>query len=184
MAATLSGKRILLVIAPEQFRDEELLEPQAIFTNNGAEVKIASTKLDLAKGMLGASAKPDLTLNDVKPEEYDACVVVGGMGSPAYLWNENKLHAILQHLHNNKKVVAAICLSGAVLAKAGVLKGKKATVWPVPESITALEQGGAHYRKGEHVVRDGLVVTADGPEVASKFAQEVVEAIISVPAHR
>jgi protease I len=181
MAAKLSGKRVLLVIAPEQFRDEELLKPKELFMKEGAEVAIAAKKLGEAKGMLGATAKPDLLLTDVKPENYDACVVVGGMGSPAHLWDDHDLHTILQTLCKNNKVVAGICLSGAVLARAGVLKGKKATVWAMPESLAAMTEGGAKYVK-EPVVRDGLVVTGEGPEAAEKFAQTVMEAINTVPA--
>ena len=179
MAAKLSGKRVLLVIAPEQFRDEELLEPKKVFVSEGAEVTIAACKLGDAKGMLGATAKPDLLLKNVSPENYDACIVVGGMGSPAHLWDDKDLHLILQSMHNRNKVVAGICLSGAVLARAGVLKGKKATVWAMPESLAALKEGGASYQK-EPVVRDGLVITAEGPEAAGKFAQTIVEAIASV----
>lgn len=181
MAAKLSGKRVLLVIAPEQFRDEELLEPKEAFLNEGAEVVIAASRKGEAKGMLGAIAHPDKTLSEVKPEEYDACIVVGGMGSPEHLWNDKTLHTILQSLHKNNKVVAGICLSGAVLANAGVLKGKKATVWAMPESLAALKDGGANYLK-EPVVRDGLVITGEGPEAAKKFAHSIIEAILSVPA--
>lgn len=181
MTAKLSGKRIVLVISPDQFRDEELLEPKKIFLSNGAEVVIASSKLQEATGMLGATVMPDLLLNDLKPENYDACVVVGGMGSPTYLWEDKTLHSFLQALHGRKKVVAAICLSGVVLAKAGLLKGKRATVWAMPESLAALEAGQAVYSK-EHVVKDGIVVTADGPEAASRFAETITEAITGVPA--
>ena len=83
MAAKLSGKRVLLVIAPEQFRDEELFQPQAIFKSEGAHTTIAACKLGEAKGMLGGTVQPDLLISDVKAENYDACVeVIGGMGSP------------------------------------------------------------------------------------------------------
>ena len=181
MAATLSGKRVLLVIAPDQFRDEELLEPKKIFLNEGAEVAIAACRLGQATGMLGATVTPDLLLTDVQARNYDACVVVGGMGSPAYLWDDAQLHRILQTLQESRKVVAAICISGAALATAGVLQGRQATVYATPESLAALTEGGAHYNK-EHVVRDGLVVTADGPDVAGQFARTVVEAMASVPA--
>lgn len=181
MTANLSGKRVLLVIAPEQFRDEEFLEPKKYLESQGAEVCVAACKKGEAKGMLGASATPDVLLSEVNPEDYAACVVVGGMGSPTYLWNDKDLHAILQTLHTHHKVIAAICLSGAVLAKAGVLKGKKATVWAMPESLAALETGAAIYTK-EQVVKDGNIVTADGPEAAGKFAHAVAEAILAVPA--
>lgn len=180
MAPKLLGKRILLVIAPEQFRDEELLEPKEVFKTAGADVLIAACKQGEATGMLGAKVSPDLLISEVKANDFDACAVIGGMGSLEHLWNDTQLHGILQTLQRQEKVVAAICLSGAVLAKAGVLKGKKATVYAIPESLQALKDGGAEY-KNEHVVRDGLIVTADGPAVATKFAQTIVDAIQVVP---
>jgi len=183
MAAKLSGKRVLLVIAPEQFRDEELFQPQAIFKSEGAHTTIAACKLGEAKGMLGGTVQPDLLISDVKAENYDACVVIGGMGSPTYLWNDSDLHNILQSMQKQNKVVAAICLSGAVLANAGVLKGKKATVWAMPESLESLKNGGAHY-VNEPVVQDGFVVTADGPEAANRFGEAVVEVLASVSASK
>jgi protease I len=177
----LSGRRILMVIAPAQFRDEELLEPKKLFLQEGAEVVIAASKLGEARGMLGGTASPDLLISDVNPEQYDACVIVGGMGSPTHLWNDVELHEILRAMEPADKVIAAICLSGAALAKAGVIEDRKVTVWATDESLAALKEGRAIYLK-EHVVRDGLIITADGPEAATKFAQVIVETLSSIHA--
>jgi protease I len=169
----LAGTKILMVIAPEQFRDEELLEPRAIFSEQGAEVVVASTRPGLSKGMLGASCMPDVLLKDVDSARFDAVVVVGGMGSPTHLWDCAELHELLKQMDKDDKIVSAICLSGAVLAKAGVLRERQATVWPMPESLAALEQGKARYLKLP-VVCDGRTVTANGPEAASEFGLAVV----------
>jgi protease I len=169
----INGSKILMVIAPEQFRDEELLEPKRIFTEEGAQVTVASTKAGPAKGMLGATATPDCLIKDARPADFDAIVVVGGMGSPEYLWENNELHTILQQAVRDDKVVASICLSGAVLAKAGVLQNKQATVWEMPESLAALQQGKATYKK-QPVVQDGRIITANGPEAAAEFGRTVV----------
>lgn len=169
----LAGIKILMVIAHEQFRDEELLEPRKIFCDAGAEVIVASTGMGEAKGMLGAKVKPDMHLAKVKPADYDAVVVVGGMGSPTQLWDNPELHSVLQEMERSEKVISAICLSGAALARAGVLEGRKATVWPMPESLSALEQGKARYVK-EPVVYDGRTITANGPEAAREFGETVV----------
>ncbi|MGH9554013.1 MAG: DJ-1/PfpI family protein [Terriglobales bacterium] len=175
----LAGTTVLMVIAPDQFRDEELFTPEKILTENGATVRIASTKLGEAKGMLGGTAKPELTIADAKAHEYDAVVVVGGMGSPDYLWDDAKLHALIRELHKENKVIAAICLSGAVLANAGVLNGKRATVWPMPESLAALKEGKAQYVE-QPVVHDGKTITANGPEAAHEFAELIVSELSKV----
>jgi len=169
----LAGTRILMVIAPAQFRDEELLEPQKIFADAGAEVVVASRQLGEARGMLGARSKPDILIKDARPGDYDAIVVVGGMGSPEHLWDDADLHKLIKDMDQSGKVVSGICLSGAVLARAGVLKEKQATVWPMPESLAALDQGKARYVK-QPVVYDGRIITANGPEAAREFAQTIV----------
>lgn len=175
----LAGTRVLMVIAPDQFRDEELFIPHKSLAEAGAQVKIAANKLGEAKGMLGGTAKPDLLVNDAKSQDYDAVIVVGGMGSPEHLWNDKALHAILQQVARDNKVVAAICLSGAALANAGVLTGKKATVWPMPESLQALEGGKAQYVE-KPVVQDGKVITANGPEAAQEFADLIIAELSKV----
>lgn len=175
----LAGKKILMVIAPVEFRDEELLTPKEILAAAGATVDIASTRMGEAKGMLGAIVKPDLTIENVISSNYQAVIVVGGMGSPSHLWNDTTLHKIISHVNNNGGVVAAICLSGAVLAKSGVLRQKKATVWPDETAIKTLQEGQATYVK-ENVVGDGNVVTADGPEAATKFAELIIETMSRV----
>lgn len=170
----LAGRRVLMVVAPDQFRDEELLEPKKILEQEGAEVIVASTKPGEARGMLGARVTPDRQLSEVKASEFDAVTVVGGMGSPQYLWDNSTLHDILREMKQAEKVVSAICLSGAALAKAGVLEGKAATVWPMPDSLKALEEGKAKYEESP-VVQDGRVITANGPEAARQFGQAIVK---------
>ncbi|HEY9787671.1 MAG TPA: DJ-1/PfpI family protein [Candidatus Obscuribacterales bacterium] len=176
---SLVGTRVVMIIAPEEFRDEELLTPKKELTEAGADVKVASTRPGEASGMLGAKVSPDLVLSNVRAEDFDAIIIVGGMGSPEHLWDDRALHTLLKNMHSQGKVVAAICLSGAVLAKAGILNGKQATVWPMPESLKALKDGKANYLK-QPVVQDGRVVTADGPEAAHAFASTIIKELSKV----
>jgi len=176
MPATLSGKRVLIVFAPEQFRDEELLEPRRVIEAAGARTALASTRTGVATGMLGARVMPQMLVKDAKAADYDAVVVVGGTGSPRHLWNDGPLLAILRDRAKAGKVVGAICLSGAVLGKSGIAKGRRATCWPDETAIAALRNGGAVYEKAGVVV-DGNLVSADGPESAREFGEAVVKAM-------
>lgn len=175
----LEGNKVALVIAQDQFRDEELFEPKEYLEANGAKTVIASTSLDEATGMLGGKAKPESLLDNLDHKDFSAVIVVGGMGSPEFLWNNEKLHKLLQDMNAANKIVAGICLSGAVLANAGVLKGKKATVWETEESKASLEKGGAEFI-GEPTVKDGKVITANGPEAAKDFAQLIAKELSTV----
>lgn len=170
----LSGKKILMVIAPDQFRDEELFQPKEIFEKEGASVVVASTKKGTAKGMLGGKVEVFSTIYELTSESFDAVVIVGGMGSPTYLWNNEELHRLIKRSFEESRVIGAICLSGAVLAKAGILKGVRATVYPTKESLSEMEKGGSIYVKKDVVV-DGRIVTASGPHVARDFGMEIVK---------
>ena len=50
---TLEGKKILMVIAQQDFRDEELFEPKEVFEGAGASVFVAAPRKETATGMLG-----------------------------------------------------------------------------------------------------------------------------------
>ena len=106
----LSEKKILMVIASRDFRDEEFQEPYSLFLKEGAKVVVSSSDTNEALGMLGMKIKPDKLIEYVNPLDFDAIVLVGGSGSTA-LWNNEKLHEHLRSSYKNGKVIGAICLS-------------------------------------------------------------------------
>ena len=57
MDKTLAGKKILMIVAPERFRDEEYAVPHAHFIGLGAKVTVASLKKGMATGMFGVKAE-------------------------------------------------------------------------------------------------------------------------------
>ncbi|ACX72635.1 intracellular protease, PfpI family [Methanocaldococcus vulcanius M7] len=172
----MSNKKVLMVIAPKDFRDEELFEPMAVFEANGLKVDVVSTKKGTCIGMLGNKITVNKTINEVNPNEYVAIVIPGGIGSKEYLWNNTELLSLVKKFYEDHKVVAAICLSPVVLARAGILKGKKATVFPDPEAIEELKKYGAIY-EDKGVVVDGNIITAQSPNYARVFGLEVLKVI-------
>ncbi|HPO91625.1 MAG TPA: DJ-1/PfpI family protein, partial [Victivallales bacterium] len=71
----------LMIIAENNFRDEELLIPKKILEENNIKVIISSTTIQTVTGMLKAKIKPDILLNDVNASDYDAIIFVGGIGA-------------------------------------------------------------------------------------------------------
>jgi len=98
------------------------------------------------------------------------------MGSLEFLWGNTDLHRLLLTVQSHNRVLAAICLSGAVLAEAGLLDGKQATVWEVPETLETFQKHRVTYT-GEPVTVDGNLVTANGPDAAVKFAEAIIERV-------
>lgn len=174
----LMGKKIVMIVAPEKFRDEELFVPKDYFESKGIEVSIASTKKGECTGMLGGSVTSTIALSEVDVGEFDAVVFVGGAGTPA-IRREARALEIAREAVAQGKVLAGICWASTTLAKAGVLDGKNATVWIGNDAEfgmqtnEVLEKFGANY-VAEGCVVDGKIVTADGPASAKKMAQEIV----------
>ena len=169
----LSGKNILMVIAPENFRDEELLEPKEIFENLGALVIIASKGTDSAKGMYGAMVTVDKDILEVNVENYDAVVFVGGSGTTVYFEDETAKN-IAREAYESGKIVGAICIAPSILANAGLLGGKRVTSFSSEKAN--LESHGAEYT-GATVEQDGSIITGNGPEAATEFGQKIAEAL-------
>ena len=169
----LEGKKVLMIIAERNFRDEELLEPKEILEKEGAKVIIASTSLEMATGMLGARVTVDILIEKVKVDDYDTIIFVGGSGASQY-WNDSLAHKIAQEAVNKDKILCAICIAPVTLANADVLSGKKATVWASERE--KIETKGAIYT-GKPIQVDGKIITANGPQAARDFAREIVKAL-------
>jgi protease I len=167
----LISKKIVMIIASNNFRDEEYNEPRLILEKNGANITVASTTLNEAKGMLGLKVKPDILLDNVNVDDYDAIVFVGGSGATEY-WDNLKAYEIAKDAYNKKKVLAAICIAPITLAKAGLLIGKNATVYS--SEVENIKKLGANYT-GKPVEVDGLIITASGPASAKEFGEKIVD---------
>jgi len=168
-------KKVVFIIAFRDFKDEEYFQTREILEKNNIEVKTASTERGLAIGAEGGEAEIDLLVSEINPADYDAVVFVGGPGALKYLDN-NISYEIAQKTITVGKILAAICVSPVILAKAGVLKNKKATVWSSPldrNPIKILKQNGAIY-EDKPVVLDGNIITANGPSAAVEFGEKLV----------
>lgn len=170
------GKKILIVIAQEQFRDEECFVPKKVFEAAGVKVTVAAEATKTAEGMLGGTIEPDIKISDARVDDYDAIVITGGSGSRKYLWDNKALQKLVKEADAQKKVISAICISPVVLARTGILKGKESTVFKSPDTVSELKEHGAVYLDREVVV-SGRVVTGRDPASAEAFGKAILEAL-------
>ena len=91
------------------------------------------------------------------------------MGSRLF-FEDSSAHHLAQEMHASGCLVAAICIAPVILAKAGLLKHKKATVFS--SEIETIEALGAHYT-GMDVTVDDNIITAYGPQSALRFAKRI-----------
>ncbi len=174
----LENKSILIIVASKNFRDEEYFIPYEVFQKEGAKITTASSVEGDIIGIEGGEARSTLTLSEINTKSFDAVVFIGGSGAVEYFDN-NDAHRIIQEMANSHKVVAAICIAPIILAKAGILTGRNATVWSSlmnKNNIKELEDSGCSILE-ERVVKDKKIITADGPAVSKEFAEKIVETI-------
>jgi len=175
---TIENKKIVMVIAFQDFRDEEYFVSKEILEEAGVKVKTASNKIGLALGADGGEVETDLLISEIDMADFDGVVFIGGPGCLENLDNENSYKVVKEAVSQNK-VLASICVSPVILAKAGVLEGKKAAVWSSPmdkSPIQIFEENGAIYYD-ESVVVDGKIITGNGPDAAEEFGEAIVEVL-------
>jgi len=160
-------KQALFVIY-NAFEETEYGKPLTVLKDAGIEVTVTSTSLNTVRGYNGKSVKPDIALSEVQGADYDAIVLIGGVG---YVIDDPEAERIVKEAAAADKVLAAICIAPITLARAGVLKGKHAT------SSIDINIGGAIPVYDKNVVRDGLIITANGPDAAQKFGETIVTAL-------
>jgi protease I len=171
--------KVLIVIAPEKFRDEEFTVPAAALQKAGIGYDVASKRRGVCTGMLGTKVNATLSFEEVEPKSYDGILIVGGGGAQLHLWDDELLGEMVKYFQNDAKVIAAICLAPVVLARAGILKGKKATYFNSPVSFREMKAGGA-VLVDKAVVTDSRIVTGNGPEAAAEFAEAVIRTLTAV----
>lgn len=168
-------KTAVLVIAEKIFRDEEYQVPKDILSKAGVNVITASTTTGKAVGKLGLKVKPDILISQIDIDKLDALIFIGGGGAEQY-FHDPVAHRLAKEAVEKEKILGAICIAPVILANAGLLKDKKATVFP--SGSENLKKGGAIYMGGD-VEIDGKLITGCGPEAATKFGEELVKMLLS-----
>ncbi|MCL2484468.1 MAG: DJ-1/PfpI family protein [Endomicrobia bacterium] len=166
-------KKVVFITAPEVFRDEEYYKPKKILEDAGIQVLTASIKKGEITGRFGYKAVSDMTIDEVKPENFDAIVYIGGAGAQVFFENPVALK-LANGFYNSKKITASICIAGVTLANAGVLKDKTATVFI--DGKDSLVKGGANYT-GNPLEIDGNIITGNGPEAAEDFGNAILKTL-------
>ncbi len=140
----------------------------------GITVVTAGLDAEPVRASRGTRLLPDTTLDEALKQDYDMVVLPGGQPGSDNLNRDPRIHALLRKMADSGKFTAAICAAPAVLAHAGLLRGKRATSFPgVLEKLTHT----GVTLQDQAVVKDGKVITSKGPGTAMDFALELIEVL-------
>jgi protease I len=168
----------VLIMATNRFEEIELFGPRKILMGRGARVTLASPTGDEIMATVhdepGRRIMPDLTIDEVRMEDYDALLLPGGVGNPDQLRMNEKAVSLIRAFAEAGKPVAAICHGPWLLVEADLLRGRRATAW---RSIrTDLTNAGATV-VDEPAVTDGNIITSRMPDDVPAFTDALVAAI-------
>jgi protease I len=177
----ISNARVLIV-ATDGFEEWELFGPRQILQEQGAEVVLASLKRDPIQATIhddpGKTIRPNLTIDEANPDDFDALILPGGVRNPDQLRLHGNVIALIRRFAEQGKPVAAICHGPWLLIEADLVRGRTATSWP---SIrTDLRNAGAKV-VDEAVVTDGNIVTSRKPDDVEAFTNAVVALLEDAP---
>ncbi len=161
-----------ILITGSGFGSDEINLPKRILEWSGHAVKIAAPSRSKITSTDGSEFAPDLAFYEINPDYFDAIIVVGkdaeGMST------DRNLTGLLRKMALKGKVVGGITMGPLALAAAGLLTGKRATVFPEKNAIRELKESNAKYEQ-RHVVCDGNVITGDDPESAEELVREIIK---------
>jgi len=160
-----------IILIEEMFNDLEFWYPYYRLKEGGAEVVVVGS--GSAKeycGKSGTTAKADVNADQILTSGIDGIIIPGGY-APDHMRRYPSMVGLVKELFDARKIVAAICHAGWMLASAKILKGR--TVTSVPAIKDDLVNAGAKW-VDEEVVVDGNLITSRKPDDLPAFMSALV----------
>lgn len=134
MTNELSGVRAAMMMANEGVEEVEFIEPRDALTKAGAEVLVVAPEAGEIQSFrhLDKSRRYDVdrALSDVRPSEFDALVLPGGVANPDQLRTFPEAVEFARAFFEDGKPVAVICHGPWTLVEADVVRDRTLTSWP------------------------------------------------------
>ena len=178
--ASLDGKTIAFLVAPEGVEQVELTDPWEAVEKAGGTPRLLSTEAGKVQAFnhrdRADTFEVDEVVADADPAAYDALVLPGGVVSPDNLRMDDDAIGFVKKFFADDKPVAAICHGPWTLVEADVVDGRTLTSWPSVQ--TDIRNAGGNWVDEEVVVDQGLVTSRkpdDLPAFKAKMVEEILE---------
>lgn len=168
----------ILILSTHGFEQSELEVPRDKLRAAGATVHVATPDGAAIRGWdgdgWGREAEADLTIANVRVEDYDALVLPGGQINPDLLRVDSDAIGKVRDFVAAGKIVAAICHAPWLLIEAGVVEGREMTGYP---SIrTDLRNAGADVVDKAVAISNGII-TSRNPDDLEAFVDKILEEV-------
>lgn len=166
--------KILMVLAPKEFRDLEYIVPKVFFEQKlVCQVTTTSTET-ISYWRFGFEVSSSWMIVDYKNDMFDAIVFVWWLWSLNYRDNETLQYMTKNHLWA-WKIVASICAAPRNFLSWWIMKNKKFTWANWDDNLDFLaKQSGSLYEK-KNVVIDWNIIIWSWPESVEEFALAIID---------
>lgn len=161
MSQSLHSIRTLGVLLFPEFETLDVFGPLEVFGMVPDKIKVMmlSEEQGLVKSAQGQSIWVDSSCNDAP--KLDILLIPGGIGTRREVNNPALIHWIKDRA-TKAELTLSVCTGAALLAKAGVLHGRKATTNKLAFNWVAQQDPNVNWIKKARWVDDGSVVTSSG----------------------
>ena len=179
MEPTLKGRRVA-ILATDGVEQIELEEPRKALDAAGALTHLIAPEDGSIQAMnhdeKGARIPVDRKLADVRPSDYDALLLPGGVANPDQLRTDERAVQFVREFMLAEKPVAAICHAPWMLVEANAVAGRTMTSWPSLQ--TDIRNAGGEW-VDEKVRIDDRLITSRKPEDLPEFCAAIVREFAS-----
>ncbi|UJR13927.1 hypothetical protein I4U23_000932 [Adineta vaga] len=183
----LSGSKKALVFVANGSEDIEVVATVDILRRGGIDVKLCSVEKNDTKSLTCANniqIMPDLHVDDVQGQEFDAVIVPGGSKGTEKIAACKKAGAILLDHYKSKKIVAAICAGPTALSTHLYNADKNVRQHDItcyPDVANSLRKQFKSIQLDQTVVDSEVnnhrLITSQGPATAIEFGLKILSCL-------
>jgi putative intracellular protease/amidase len=166
---------IALVVVPEHDYAETTLRyaRSSLYNVHVGTRSVSTSDSDLIHGLLQDEFQVDGRIEGESMAAYSGLVLVGGPGALELVEHPDALR-LVREANRARKMIAAWGHSTAILARAGVVKGRRITGDP---SVADLVRGAGGRYTGKQVERDEHLVTAVDDAAGFRMGREMIRIV-------
>jgi putative intracellular protease/amidase len=165
---------VLVVVPPSDYAEQTLRHARSSLYNvHVGTYSVSTNATDLIRGRLQDEFMVDGQIGQATMEGYSGVIFVGGEGA-MQLVDDADAQRLAREATALGKMIGAWGHSVAILARSGILKGKRVT--GAPEVKEILLKAGARFT-GRQLEKDGVLVTASDEAVGIRFGKTLAQIV-------
>ncbi len=171
---TTRKNKVIAILVEDMYQVLEVWYPILRLKEDGIETRLIGPGGKTSYGSKeGYPAKVDCSIDQVNVKDFDGVIIPGGF-APDFLRRYGQVVTFVRRMHDDGKIVAAICHGGWLLVSADIIRGREVTCFfAIKDDLKA---AGGNYVDREVVV-DKNIITSRKPEDLTAFVKEIINKV-------